>query len=101
MSPLKVRKVLNTIRGRDYEECLMKLEFMRYRACEPILKTLISAAANAKHNYGMNKAKLYVSECYANEGAFLQRAEPRALGQAFRYRKKQTHITIRVRERSD
>ena len=101
MSPLKVRKVLNTIRGRDYEECLMKLEFMRYRACEPILKTLISAAANAKHNYGMNKAKLYVSECYANEGTFLKRAEPRALGQAFRYRKKQTHITIRVRERSD
>lgn len=100
MSPFKVRKVLNTIRGRDYEECLMKLEFMRYRACEPVLKTLISAASNAKHNYGMNKAKLYVSECKADEGTYLKRAEPRALGQAFRYRKKQTHITIRLRERS-
>jgi len=34
--------VLDVIRGRTYEDALMMLEYMPYRACEPILKTLIS-----------------------------------------------------------
>lgn len=49
------------IRGKSYEECLIMLEFMPYRACEPVLNALFSAASNAKNNLGMNKAKLYVS----------------------------------------
>ncbi len=48
------------------------------QACEPVLKTLLSAAANAKQNLGLKKAKLVVSECYANEGPVLKRAQPRA-----------------------
>ena len=32
MSPNKVRRVLNQIRGKDYKEALMLLEFMPYRA---------------------------------------------------------------------
>lgn len=43
-----------------------------------MLKTLLSAAANAKQNLGLKKAKLVVSECYANEGPVLKRAQPRA-----------------------
>lgn len=48
------------------------------QACEPVLKTLLSAAANAKQNLGLRKAKLVVSECYADEGPVLKRAQPRA-----------------------
>ena len=40
MSPYKVRRVLDQIRGRSYREALIILEFMPYKACEPILKTL-------------------------------------------------------------
>ena len=35
MSPYKVRRVLDVIRGKSYEECLIMLEFMPYRACGP------------------------------------------------------------------
>jgi len=28
--------VLDVIRGKSYEECLIMLEFMPYRACEPV-----------------------------------------------------------------
>ncbi len=38
------------------------------------------AAANAKHNQGALKTKLYVSECFADEGPRLKRARPRAQG---------------------
>merc|ERR1711966_330266 len=56
MSPYKVRRVLDVIRGKSYEECLIMLEFMPYRACEPVLNALFSAASNAKNNLGLNKA---------------------------------------------
>ena len=34
--------MLDQIRGRSYEEALMLLEYMPFRACEPVLKTLVS-----------------------------------------------------------
>ena len=42
MLALQVRRVLDQIRGRSYEEALMLLEYMPFRACEPVLKTLVS-----------------------------------------------------------
>ena len=36
MSPSKVRRVLDQIRGRSYREALIILEFMPYRSCEPV-----------------------------------------------------------------
>lgn len=38
------------------------------------------AAANAKNNLGLRKAKLYVSECMADAGPILKRIRPRAKG---------------------
>jgi hypothetical protein len=38
------------------------------------------AAANAKHNEGALKTKLFVSEVYANGGTILKRARTRAQG---------------------
>jgi len=55
MSPTKVRRVLNQIRGKSYRDALMILEFMPYSACEPVLQVLQSAAANAQNNNGLQK----------------------------------------------
>jgi len=65
MSPHKVRRVLDQIRGRSYREALIILEFMPYRACDPVLKALRSAAANAEHNQGLDRANLIISQAYA------------------------------------
>ncbi|KAK9803169.1 hypothetical protein WJX72_007798 [[Myrmecia] bisecta] len=96
----KVRRVLDAIRGRTYEDALMILEYSPYRACEPIQKTLLSAAANAKNNQGMSKTKLFVSECFSDEGPVLKRFQPRAKGRPFRILKPMCHITIKVQERA-
>ncbi len=96
MSPHKVRRVLDQIRGRSYREALIVLEFMPYRACEPVLKVLRSAAANAEHNGGFNRAELVVSEAYADQGPVLKRYRPRAQGRAYQIRKPTCHITIAV-----
>ena len=98
MSPFKVRRVLDQIRGRSYREALIVLEFMPYRACEPILTVLRSAVANAEHNAGKDPAKLIVSKAYADGGPSLKRFRPRAQGRAYQIRKPTCHITIAVAE---
>jgi len=99
MSPYKVRRVLDVIRGKSYEECLIMLEFMPYRACEPVLNALFSAASNAKNNLGMNKAKLYVSEVTADGTGTMKRFHPRAQGRPFPIRKRTCNITLKMKER--
>lgn len=96
MSPRKVRRVLDQIRGRSYREALILLEFMPYRACEPITKVLRSAVANAEHNNGMDPVDLVVSEAFADAGPTLRRYRPRAQGRAYQIRKPTCHITIAV-----
>ena len=96
MSPYKVRRVLDQIRGRSYREALIVLEFMPYKACEPILKVLRSAAANAEHNDGLERETLFVSQAYADGGPSLRRYRPRAQGRAYQIRKPTCHITIAV-----
>lgn len=96
MSPHKVRRVLDQIRGRSYREALIILEFMPYRACSPILKLLRSAVANAEHNAGLTPADLVVSQAFADQGPSLKRFRPRAQGRAYQIRKPTCHITIAV-----
>lgn len=100
MSPLKVRRVLDQIRGRSYREALIILEFMPYKACEEIIKVLRSAVANAEHNAGMDPAKLVVSTAYADMGPVLKRFRPRAQGRAYQIRKPTCHITVAVAEQN-
>ncbi len=96
MSPHKARRVLDQIRGRSYREALIILEFMPYRACDPILKVLRSAAANAEHNQGYDRADLFISTAFADQGPTLKRFRPRAQGRAYQIRKPTCHITIAV-----
>jgi len=98
-SPFKVRRVLDTIRGASYEDALILMEYMPYRACEKILKALMSAAANAKHNSKAMKTKLFVAECFADGGPVYKRFQERAKGSAYRINKPTFHLTIRVEER--
>jgi len=96
MSPFKVRRVLDQIRGRSYREALIVLEFMPYRACDPVLKLLRSAVANAEHNAGLDPTELVVSQAYADQGPVLKRFQPRAQGRAYQIRKPTCHITVAV-----
>ncbi|MBD1853146.1 50S ribosomal protein L22 [Leptolyngbya sp. FACHB-711] len=96
MSPHKVRRVLDQIRGRSYREALIVLEFMPYRACDPVLKVLRSAVANAEHNVGYTPTDLVITQAFADQGPVLKRFRPRAQGRAYQIRKPTCHITIAV-----
>jgi large subunit ribosomal protein L22 len=97
MSTHKARRVINQIRGHSYEQALMLLEFMPYRACHPILQLLSSAVANASRNSNLNKTNLIVSEARVDGGTTLKRFQPRAQGRASPIHKPTCHITITVK----
>mmetsp|Transcript_5435 Transcript_5435/g.13926 ORF Transcript_5435/g.13926 Transcript_5435/m.13926 type:complete len:119 (-) Transcript_5435:312-668(-) len=96
MSPNKVRRVLNQIRGKSYREALMILEFMPYSACEPVLQVLQSAAANAQNNNGLQKNELLINRAFADPGPVLKRFRPRSQGRGFKIKKPTCHITVCV-----
>jgi large subunit ribosomal protein L22 len=96
MSPTKVRRVINQIRGKSYKEALMLLEFMPYKVCGPIWQVIYSAAANAEHNLNLNKEQLYISEAFVNQGPVLRRFRPRAQGQGYGIRKPTCHISVKL-----
>ncbi|MGI6317496.1 MAG: 50S ribosomal protein L22 [Firmicutes bacterium] len=99
IAPRKVRIVMDLIRGKNLGEAITILRFVPKKASGIIEKVLRSAAANAEHNYDMNKDDLYVYKAYADEGPTLKRFMPRALGRATRIRKRTSHITVILRER--
>lgn len=96
MSPSKIRRVLRQIQGKTYQEALLLLEFMPYTSCEPIIKVLRSAVANAKNNFGFDETKLVVKSAFADQGPIMKRFRPRAQGRAYRIQKATSHITIIV-----
>jgi large subunit ribosomal protein L22 len=96
MSPSKIRRVLKQIQGKPYKEALLILEYMPYASCEPIIKVLRSAAANAKNNFGFDETKLSIKSAFADQGPVMKRFRPRAQGRAYRILKATSHITIIV-----
>lgn len=97
--PRKARLVIDLIRGKDVEEAAAILRFTGNFAADAIAKVLNSAVANAVNNNDMDESKLYVKECYANEGVTLKRFMPRAKGSASAIHKRTSHITVVVAER--
>nr|YP_009733383.1 ribosomal protein L22 [Styrax obassis]QHV34207.1 ribosomal protein L22 [Styrax obassis]USS60910.1 ribosomal protein L22 [Styrax obassis] len=98
MSAHKARRVINQIRGRSYEETLMILELMPYRACYPIFKLVYSAAANASYIMGSDETDLIISKAQVNEGTTVKKLKPRARGRSYMIKRPTCHITIVVKD---
>jgi len=94
MSPHKVRRVIDQIRGRSYQEALLILQFLPYQAVGPVSQIVRSAAANAKHNHSLPKQNLRIDKIFVNEGPKLKRIRPRAQGRAYKILKPTCHITV-------
>ena len=98
-TPMKVRRVVELIKGRSAEEALAVLRFAPQAASEPVGKVLASAVANAENNKQLDRDTLWVSEAYVDEGPTLKRFRPRAQGRAYRINKRTSHITVEVESR--
>jgi large subunit ribosomal protein L22 len=100
-SAYKAREVLNLIRGMDVRTADETLQLVERDIAIVIRKCLASAVANAVNNDQQSADELFITACFADEGATLKRFRPRARGRAFRIRKRTTHITIIVARMAD
>jgi large subunit ribosomal protein L22 len=101
VTPMKARRVINLIRGKQASEAMAILKFAPQQASEPIFKLVQAAVANAKvkadaSNTFFSEEDLFVSEAFVDEGTTLKRFQPRAQGRAFQILKRTSHITIVV-----
>src|SRR5215207_5817977 len=96
MAPIKVRRVVDLVRGMQAREALSVLQFAPQAASEPVAKVLASAIANAEHNLQLDPESLVVAVAYVDEGPTLKRFRPRAQGRAFRINKRTSHITVEL-----
>jgi large subunit ribosomal protein L22 len=96
IAPLKVRMIMDVIRGKKVERALSELQYMPQKAAREVARTIQSAAANAENNFDMDRQALVVHTIYADEGPAFKRFMPRARGRADRIRKRTTHITVVV-----
>lgn len=99
MSPLKIRRVINLIRGKDFSEAMAVLNFTPNIAAEPLRKVVLSAAANAENNLSLDPERLYVKSCCVDGGFTFKRMHPTTMGRSRVIRKRTSHITIHLAER--
>jgi large subunit ribosomal protein L22 len=99
VTPMKARRVVNLIRGKQAQEALAILKFAPQGASEPVYKLVASAIANARvkadaSNAFLDEQDLFISEAFVDEGPTLKRFRPRAQGRAFKILKRTSHITV-------
>jgi large subunit ribosomal protein L22 len=97
MSPRKLRRVVDTIRGKQVPEAYNILRLMTFEAARVVLKKLIEATSNAQVKFGVeDPSMLIVSRAFADEGPSYRRYKPRAQGRIYRREKPTSHLTIAV-----
>jgi large subunit ribosomal protein L22 len=104
VTPMKARRVVDLIRGKQATQALAVLEFAPQAASEPVRKVVQSAIANArvkadKASEPFDERELVVQTAFVDEGPTLKRFRPRAQGRAFRINKRTSHITVVVAPR--
>ena len=101
MSPTKVRRVVDLVRGMDVNAALVTLRFAPQAASEPVYKLVASAIANAESTEALRADDLYISQAFVDEGVTMRRIRPRAKGSASRILKRAAHITVVVEPREE
>jgi len=99
VSPRKVKRMLDAIRGKGVLQARSLLQFSSSRTKIPVLKTLNSAVANYKNKVGtvrVDDKDLFLQEVRVDEGPMMKRWRPGFRGTADMIRRRTCHITIIV-----
>ena len=101
VTPMKARRVVDLVRGKQAVEALAVLQFAPQAASDPVRKVLQSAIANARvkadaASEAFDERNLVISEAFVDEGPTMKRFRPRAQGRAARINKRTSHITVVV-----
>jgi len=95
VSAMKVRQVIDLIRGKDVLSSLAILTHVDRGCTGSIRKVLDSAISNAKQK-GLREDQLFISRIIANNGPMWKRYRAATFGRATEILKRTTHLTIEL-----
>jgi large subunit ribosomal protein L22 len=95
VSPRKMRRSIDLIRGRHVEDARRILRLSPLGANRTLIKVLESAVSNAEQKAAIPE-NLVVAKAWVDEGPTLKRFRPRAYGRATSVRKRTSHVTVVV-----
>ncbi|MCX7911408.1 MAG: 50S ribosomal protein L22 [Dehalococcoidales bacterium] len=97
-STIKIRPIINLIRGKKVDEALRILQFLPSPKAKFVAKLVRSAVANAENNFQMDPASLRIARIYADEAPMLRRYKARSRGRVSPILRHSSHITVVVSE---
>ena len=98
-SARKMRQVMDLVRGKNVEDALNILRFTHKKNAVILEKIIRSAVANAQNIYGdkvHDPNELSIVDAQCGEGPIMKRIRARAMGRAYRIRKRTCHVKIVV-----
>jgi large subunit ribosomal protein L22 len=99
LSAQKVRLVVDLVRGKSANDALELLRFVNKRGALPVRKLVASAVANAEENFGVSRDDLYVATIFADEAPTRKWRRFGARGRFKPILRRNSHITVVLRER--
>jgi len=98
VSPQKVRRVIELVRGKQPEEALTLLKFVPQAAAKPVAKTIASAMANAEENLGLSREDLIITRITADAAPMRRWRRFGARGRFKPIVRRASHITVVLTE---
>lgn len=100
MSAQKVRLVVDLVRGKGANDALEMLRFVNKAAALPVRKLVASAVANAEENFGISRDDLVIEKIFANEAPTRKWRRFGARGRFKPLLRRNSHVTVVLRERA-
>ena len=94
ISHQKLNLVCGMVRGLPVERAIDVLKFSKKRVAGEVLKTLLSAVANAEHNKNLPTETLFVKEIWCGKALTMKRIMPGPRGSARPILKPFSNLTI-------
>ena len=98
ISPQKVRRVIDLVRGKDATSALELLKFTPNSAAKPVSKVIYSAMANAEDSFGFSRDELYIHKIVADQGPTRRWRRFGARGRFKPILRRSCHISVVLRE---
>ncbi|MGI5897745.1 MAG: 50S ribosomal protein L22 [Candidatus Dojkabacteria bacterium] len=96
-SPLKLRLVVDMIRGKEVEEALNVLELVNKKGALSVKKALLSAIASARDIHGVDKDALVIKSITVDGARTLKRTRFASRGRVSRISKRRSHINLELK----
>ncbi|OGK28667.1 hypothetical protein A3D06_01630 [Candidatus Roizmanbacteria bacterium RIFCSPHIGHO2_02_FULL_40_9] len=100
ISPIKLRTLVDGIKVMHPQTALDRLSFSQKRSAKVLYKAIKSAVDNGKNKIDLQNSSVYFKKLSIDEGAFLKRSRAGSKGTGKPYKRKSSHITVIIEQRT-